>query len=403
MHNDEQTQRELELAARHVRITETSRRVFMAYAKDAGNWSGTPLIGGNVGGTKEEQGNLTQLKQAGLITTHEEHEKGQGIYIWITFTDLGKAYARANGFDIDEGEEIAIPPIDPDSQLGKSLIHDFGEFRNWPGTQPTEEEIEAYVTDYGDYIHMLDISSVGLDRIRTLLRTLITEQGDPFQVGVRVQVIKRPADTSIPADVVGRAGRIVKRNEAGPPMDSADGAPMWRADIDVEFESGTGIVDNTWSFELPTDELRVIPDDWDGDPVADPDADYAVHAQAIPLVRTYLDADLAVVQHATNPERYGDRGWWERENERLDEAKALAQTELEAFCEDKLLLGKPRDLDGEDDKPPTFLDALRKWYLIVWAQIAIDCDALQHERDRTEETLVWILDRIAPRKQGGAR
>ena len=42
-------------------ITETSLKVFLAYAKDAGNRSGTPLIGGNVGGSKEERGNLTQL------------------------------------------------------------------------------------------------------------------------------------------------------------------------------------------------------------------------------------------------------------------------------------------------------------------------------------------------------
>jgi len=49
-------------------ITSESKRVFIAYANDAPNWNGMPLVGGNVGGSKEERGNLTQLKRAGLIT-----------------------------------------------------------------------------------------------------------------------------------------------------------------------------------------------------------------------------------------------------------------------------------------------------------------------------------------------
>lgn len=77
-------------------ITETSLNVFLAYARDAGNWSGQPMVGGNVGGSKAERGNLTQLKQAGLITTQVD----DGC-TWINFTDAGKALAAAHGVTID--------------------------------------------------------------------------------------------------------------------------------------------------------------------------------------------------------------------------------------------------------------------------------------------------------------
>ena len=73
-------------------ITARSLEVFLAYAADADNWSGTPLVGGNVGGSKEERGNLTQLKQAGLIRTSTE----EGC-TWILFTPAGKALAAEHG------------------------------------------------------------------------------------------------------------------------------------------------------------------------------------------------------------------------------------------------------------------------------------------------------------------
>lgn len=79
-----------------VNITEKSKALFLAYARDAGNWSGQPMVGGNVGGTKEDRGNLTQLKQAGLLTTVND-----GRCMWVNFTDAGRAYAKANGVDID--------------------------------------------------------------------------------------------------------------------------------------------------------------------------------------------------------------------------------------------------------------------------------------------------------------
>ena len=78
-----------------VNVTPQSLAVFLAYAQDAFNWGGMPLVGGNVGGTKEDRGNLTQLKKAGLLTTQQE-----GRETWIVFTDLGKALAHEHGLDL---------------------------------------------------------------------------------------------------------------------------------------------------------------------------------------------------------------------------------------------------------------------------------------------------------------
>jgi hypothetical protein len=76
-------------------VTPESLRVFLAYAEDAGNWSGTPLVGGNVGGSPQERGNLTQLKQAGLILTNAEEGN-----TWIYFTEAGIALAAAHGIEL---------------------------------------------------------------------------------------------------------------------------------------------------------------------------------------------------------------------------------------------------------------------------------------------------------------
>lgn len=73
-------------------ITERSKELFADYARDAGNWSGNPLVGGNVGGSKEDRGNLTQLKQAGLLATFESDG-----HKWISFTDAGRAFAAELG------------------------------------------------------------------------------------------------------------------------------------------------------------------------------------------------------------------------------------------------------------------------------------------------------------------
>lgn len=78
-----------------IQITEQSMVLFLAYANDADNWGGTPCVGCNVGGSKEDRGNLTQLKKAGLIETWTDEGN-----TWIRFTKEGKQLAAENGIEI---------------------------------------------------------------------------------------------------------------------------------------------------------------------------------------------------------------------------------------------------------------------------------------------------------------
>lgn len=78
-------------------ITLQSAQVFFNYLEDAPNWSGAPLVGGNVGGSKEERGNLTQLKMVGLIKTQVDEG-----HTWVYFTPLG----------IERGREVyGLDPV----------------------------------------------------------------------------------------------------------------------------------------------------------------------------------------------------------------------------------------------------------------------------------------------------
>lgn len=77
-------------------ITARSLELFLYYARDADNWGGTPLVGGNVGGAVEDNGNLTQLKKAGLITTLNDTSRD----VWISFTDAGRVLAAEHGIDL---------------------------------------------------------------------------------------------------------------------------------------------------------------------------------------------------------------------------------------------------------------------------------------------------------------
>lgn len=79
-------------------ITAKSLELFLAYAKDADNWSGTPLVGGNVGGTKEDRGNLTQLKKAGLLTTQQDFDDRHCQ--WVYFTQAGRELAASHGIEL---------------------------------------------------------------------------------------------------------------------------------------------------------------------------------------------------------------------------------------------------------------------------------------------------------------
>lgn len=73
-------------------LTPASLALFLAYAKDAANWSGNPLVGGNVGGSKQDAGNLTDLKKHRLLVTFEsDHES------WVRFTEAGIELAVKHG------------------------------------------------------------------------------------------------------------------------------------------------------------------------------------------------------------------------------------------------------------------------------------------------------------------
>jgi hypothetical protein len=86
-------------------ITALDLAVFVTYALDAPNWSGTPLVGGNVGGGKAERGNLTHLKRLGLITTSTDGRDSMGdICTWVYFTDAGVELLHALGADPLWGE-----------------------------------------------------------------------------------------------------------------------------------------------------------------------------------------------------------------------------------------------------------------------------------------------------------
>lgn len=76
-------------------ITEISLQLFIRFAKDAGNWNGTPLLDGNFSIGSALRGNLTQLKKAGLVATF----KDDGC-TWVEFPAAGIALAAAHGITI---------------------------------------------------------------------------------------------------------------------------------------------------------------------------------------------------------------------------------------------------------------------------------------------------------------
>lgn len=78
-------------------ITEGTKALFVALVKDAGNWSGMPLFGGNVGGSPASKGHLTHLKKFDLLYTEEDYDE---MLSWVIFTDLGLAYASFLGMEI---------------------------------------------------------------------------------------------------------------------------------------------------------------------------------------------------------------------------------------------------------------------------------------------------------------
>jgi len=73
-----------------ITLTPASEALFRELVDDAGNWSGTP----EVWITKEQRGNLTDLKRAGLLTTQAD----RGV-TFAYFTAKGRDLAKALGLD----------------------------------------------------------------------------------------------------------------------------------------------------------------------------------------------------------------------------------------------------------------------------------------------------------------
>ena len=76
-------------------LTPDSLALFTEFALDACNWSGTPLVGGNVWMDQARNGNLTDLKKNGLVRTFTV----DGPAIWLEFTPHGVAYAKFLGLN----------------------------------------------------------------------------------------------------------------------------------------------------------------------------------------------------------------------------------------------------------------------------------------------------------------
>lgn len=107
------------LAVAHIKIEQSkglsagAETLFRAYARDAHNWSGQPLVGGNVTSNKQTDGYLTALKKAELITTFTDEGN-----VWIQFTEKGHALAKKMGEDLSAYyERDEIKPIEPGEQV----------------------------------------------------------------------------------------------------------------------------------------------------------------------------------------------------------------------------------------------------------------------------------------------
>ena len=74
-----------------INLTQDSLNLFIALAEDAANWMGQPLI--DI--TKEQRGNLTDLKKKNLLTTFSSEG-----WEWADFTDEGIAFAAEHNIEI---------------------------------------------------------------------------------------------------------------------------------------------------------------------------------------------------------------------------------------------------------------------------------------------------------------
>jgi hypothetical protein len=84
-----------------IKLTDASLALFLEYAEDAPNWGGSPWVSaGNVWLTKEQRGNITDLKKKGLVEIGDSEGLGKSRDQYLIFTEAGIALARSHGFEI---------------------------------------------------------------------------------------------------------------------------------------------------------------------------------------------------------------------------------------------------------------------------------------------------------------
>lgn len=81
-------------------VSSGSLALFKDLIDDAPNWSGQPLFGGNVGGSQESKGHLTDLKKKGLVETWVDDEDRS--LSWVCFTAKGRRFAATIGYEAEE-------------------------------------------------------------------------------------------------------------------------------------------------------------------------------------------------------------------------------------------------------------------------------------------------------------
>ena len=83
-------------------ITAAVLERFLAYAEDANNWSGCPLVGGNVGGDPADKGLIVNMKKAGLVTTWKQRasHRGEPATVWMDFTAAGRELAAKHDIEL---------------------------------------------------------------------------------------------------------------------------------------------------------------------------------------------------------------------------------------------------------------------------------------------------------------
>ena len=76
-------------------LTTASMTLFRALASDAGEWGGEPPLNVNVSTNAAARGNITDLKQKGLIDTYRD-----GGETWVRFSDAGRDLAATMGIRV---------------------------------------------------------------------------------------------------------------------------------------------------------------------------------------------------------------------------------------------------------------------------------------------------------------